>query len=145
MRSSTTSHKNQLYRRSEDKNNCYRELNKQKLLLIKISELDRKLQRNNQKYLVFHAEAKQKKYKEEKQKKYKEEKQKKYKEEKKLRKSCEASSFLLQVCVLGKYYSLVFSSQILFSILIQIINLDFCIFGSFTKVNTSFIPSTLKT
>ena len=129
MRSSTTSHKNQLYRRSEDKNNCYRELNKQKLLLIKISELDRKLQRNNQKYLVFHAEAKQKKYK----------------EEKKLRKSCEASSFLLQVCVLGKYYSLVFSSQILFSILIQIINLDFCIFGSFTKVNTSFIPSTLKT
>jgi len=55
-----------------------------KLLLTKISELNGKLQRNQQKRFSFHAEAKQKNYK----------------KENKLRKPYEALPFLLDASVL---------------------------------------------
>ena len=84
MRSSTTSHKNQFSRRLDNKNNCYRELKIETFIGTKPQNSMGNYKRINQKGLAFHAEAKQKNYK----------------EENKLRKPYEALSSLLDACVL---------------------------------------------
>ena len=66
MRSSTTSHKNQFSRRLDNKNNCYRELKIETFIGTKPHNSMGNYKRTNQKGLAFHAEAKQKNYKEEK-------------------------------------------------------------------------------
>ena len=86
MRSSTTSHKNQFFRILDNKNNCYREL-KIETFIEQNPRTQWEITKGiNQKGLAFHAEAKQKNYK----------------EEKKLRNSkpYEAPLFLLDACVL---------------------------------------------
>ena len=86
MRSSTTSHKNWFFRILDNKNNCCREL-KIETFIEQNPRTQWEITKGiNQKGLAFHAEAKQKNYK----------------EEKKLRNSkpYEAPLFLLDACVL---------------------------------------------